>query len=249
MNHGFKKQWMLFGIAVAKLFPFLHRAKMKVGDAMVLSCTLTMPTMPDGTEWPDRKPLLVMFRAPKDMKGGELWVAKPLPDGRKPAREAYKRLDLEPIPLIGGAAYVFVTDNFDERLLYIVRCEGNGRVQEADPVLSKIDEGPSGFSMDFVETDGEIPTSFGWREAPNPDHWIHFLVVSQGDTLLSGIYIRRNDWMYGQFGDLPYYIHDPMNTKPLEAGEEYDLMYHAVDNDGWVSMSCMRKFEIRSADS
>ena len=53
----------------------------------------------------------------------------------------------------------------------------------------------------------------------------------------------------GEFGDLPYYIHDPMSTKPLQAGQEYDLMYHAVDNDGWVSMSCMRKFEIRSADS
>lgn len=46
-----KKRWMLLGIRMAKLFPFLHRAKMAVGDAMVLSCTLTMPGRPDGTEW------------------------------------------------------------------------------------------------------------------------------------------------------------------------------------------------------
>lgn len=242
MNHGLKKQWMLFGITMAKLFPFLHKAKMKVGDAMVLSCTLTMPIMLDGKNWPDKKPLLVMFRAPKDMDGGELWVADPLPDGKSPPRETFEKLSTKPMPLMGGAAYIFITDNFDQRRWYIVRCEGNDRTQEADPVLSKIDQGPSGFEMQFVETDNELPTTFDWQEAPNDDHWIHFLVVSQNNNLLSGIYTSHTKWLYGQFGDLPYYIHDPMKTQPLKANEEYDIMYHAVDNEGWVSMSCMRKF-------
>ncbi|MCH8979418.1 MAG: hypothetical protein IH945_09295 [Armatimonadetes bacterium] len=245
-----KKRWMLLGIRLAKLLPFLHRAKMAVGDSMVLSCTLTMPGRPDGTQWPDgRLPLLVMFRAPKGMAGGELLVAEPTSGGGKPVRTAYRNLELEPMPLFGGAAYVFVTDNYDERLWYIVRCEDGDRTVEADPVLSKIDVGPSGFDMAFARSDGALPTSFGWQEAPNPDHWIHFLVISQGDELYTGIYTRNTRWLYGEFGDLPYYIHDPMKTKPLKAGEEYGLMYHAVDNDGWVSMSCMRSFHAGSADS
>ena len=138
---------MLLGIHVAKLLPFLHRAKMAVGDSMVLSCTLTMPTMLDGSDWPDRKPLLVMFRAPKGMKGGDLLVAEPAPGGEKPVRSAYINSEMEPVPLFGGAAYVFVTDNYDKRLWYIVRCAGGGRTVEADPVLSKIDVGPSGFDV------------------------------------------------------------------------------------------------------
>ena len=242
MKHGLKKQWMLFGIALAKLFPFLRRAKMKVGDSKVLSCTLTMPTMLDGSDWPGNKPLLVMFRAPKGMVGGELLVAEPTSGGGKPVRTAYTNLELEPMPLFGGAAYVFVTDNYDERLWYIVRCDDGDRTVEADPVLSKIDVGPSGFDKEFARPDGALPPMFGWQEAQNPDHWIHFLVVSQGEELYTGIYTRNTSWLYGEFGDLPYYIHDPLKTKPLKAGESYDLMYHAVDNDGWVSMSCMRQF-------
>jgi hypothetical protein len=183
-----------------------------------------------------------MFRAPKDMTGGELWVAPPKPDGTAPERDAFKKMDLPPMPLLGGAAFIFVTDNYDKRLWYIVRCEGNNRVQEADPVLSKINVGPSGFSTEFVAPDEDLPTTFGWEEAPNPDHWIHFLVVSQGENLLSGIYTRHTEWTFGQFGDLPYYIHDPMRTEKMKPGQTYELMYHAVDNDGWVSMSCMRQF-------
>lgn len=235
MNPYFKKKWMLFGIAMAKMFPFLHRAKMAVGDSMVLSCTLTMPTMPNGNPWPDRKPLLVMFRAPKKHSGGgELWVAA----GDNPDRSQFTKLDIQPMPLFGGKAYVFVTDNFDQRLWYIVKCDD----VEADPVLSKIDVAPSGFSMEFVKADLNAPATFDWPPAPNDNHWIHFLVVSQGDELLTGIYTSRTSWLYGQFGDLPYYIHDPMNTPEMMAGQEYNIMYHAVDLEGWVSMSCMRNF-------
>ena len=246
-----KKRWMLFGIRLTRLFPFLHRSKMAIGDAMILSCTLTMPKSLDGADWPEGKtPLLVMFRAPKGMNPtSELLIAPPRKDGGKPDRSQYTKSPLEPTPLFGGAAYIFVTDNFDQRLYYIVRCTDGDKVVEADPIISKIDVGPSGFSMEFAQTDGATPVRFNWAPAPNPDHWIHFLVVSQGNELYTGIYTRKTDWMYGEFGDLPYYIHDPMSTKPLQAGQEYDLMYHAVDNDGWVSMSCMRSFQIRSTDS
>lgn len=244
MKYGIKKTWMLFGIAMARLFPFLHRAKMAVGDAMVLSCTLTMPKKPDGSGWPGgRLPLLVMFRPPKGFgPNSQLMVADPQADGSRPDGASYVDARSHAMPLYGGAAYVFVTDNFDARKWYIVRCTDGARVVEADAVVSKIDKGPSGFSMDFVTTDGDVPSQFEWSPAPNPDHWIHFLVVGRGDELMTGIYTRKTHWLYGQFGDLPYYIHDPMSTKPMQRGTEYDLMYHAVDKEGWVSMSCIRRF-------
>ena len=235
---------MLFGITMARAFPFLQRTKMAVGDAMVLSCTLTMPTRLDGSPWPGgKRPLLVMFRPPKGMKSGELFVADPLPGGGKPPLSDYQRLALEPMPLFGGAAYVFVTDNFDQRRYYIVQCTDGQKVTEADPVISKIDAGPSGFSEKFVSVDPSLPAAFSWPVAANADHWIHFIVINQEDRLLSGVYMRNNDWVYGQLADLPYYIHDPMRMSPLKVGETYGLMYHAVDMDGWVSMSCVRSFE------
>lgn len=241
-----KKRWMLMGIAVARLFPFLQKTKMAMGDAMVLSCTLTMPTKFDGLEWPGGKsPLLVMFRPPKGMNSGVLWVADPLLNGARPKRQDYRRVDCDPLPLFGGAAYVFVTDNYDKRRYYVVQCTDGQKVTEADPVVSKINVSPSGFSEEFVSVDPSLPAAFSWPTAPNADHWIHFIVISQANQLMSGVYMRNTDWVYGQLADLPYYIHDPLNMTPLNRGATYALMYHAVDLDGWVSMSCVRSFEIK----
>jgi hypothetical protein len=60
--------------------------------------------------------------------------------------------------------------------------------------------------------------------------------------MLAGIYLRKTSWTYGLLSDLPYYIHDPLHTMPLRSGETYELMYHAVDADGWVTQLCMRTF-------
>lgn len=243
LKSWFFKRWMLFGITLARWFPGLHRAKMKAGDAMVLACTLTMPRMPDGSEWPGGTlPLLVMFRPPKGGAGGELFSAEPGADGTRPAKSEFSEANVPAMPLFGGKAFVFVTDNLDRPTEYFVRCEVANRVVDSGIVASKIDRRPTPFSQDFVSITRADPPTFSWPAAPNPDHWIHFLVVSKGMEMLAGIYLRKTQWTYGRLGDLPYYIHDPLNTTALQSGETYDLMYTAVDADGWVTQLCMRSF-------
>lgn len=243
MRYLIQKHWMLLGITLARWFPFLHAAKMRVGDSMVLACTLTMPKTLDGAPWPEgRLPLLVMFRPPKGAFGGELYVAEPKQDGSPPDKSEFEKQDVPAMPLFGGKAFVFVTDNFDRPSKYFVRCRAGDRTVDSGIVVSKIDRGPTPFSEDFVRVEAGAPTSFSWPEAPNPDHWIHFLVVSKGMEMLAGIYLRKTRWTYCELGDLPYYIHDPYHAPPLENGEVYDLMYHAVDAEGWVTQMCMRQF-------
>ncbi len=242
-QNGVKKGWMLFGIRLARCFPFLHAAKMRVGDAMVLACTLTMPRTPEGAEWPEGKlPLLVMFRPPKGASGGDLHAAGPKPDGARPDKTEFEKQDVPAMPLFGGKAFVFVTCNFDRPTEYFVRCRVGDRIVDSGIVISKIDRGPTPFSEEFVAASPDAPTRFSWPPAPNPDHWIHFLVVSKGVEMLAGIYLRKTRWTYGVLGDLPYYIHDPLHAPPLENGVDYDLMYHAVDADGWVTQMCMTTF-------
>lgn len=243
MKNWAQKHWMLLGITVARWFPFLHAAKMKVGDSMVLACTLTLPSAPDGSPWPDgRPPLLVMFRPPKGAHGGELYAANPKQDGTRPDKSEFRRQDVPAMPLYGGKAFVFVTRNFDRPTEYFVRCKVNDQTVDSGIVVSKIDEGPSPFCESFAVVDSGSPPTFSWPPAPNPNHWIHFLVVSEGDDMLAGIYLRGTRWPYGMLGDLPYYIHDPLKTRPLRKEAQYDLMYTAVDADGWVTQLCMRSF-------
>lgn len=243
MRNWIQKHGMLLGITLARWFPFLHAAKMRVGDSMVLACTLTMPRTPDGAEWPERGlPLLVMFRPPKGAFGGELYAAEPKRDGSRPEKLEFEKQDVPAMPLFGGKAFVFVTDNFDRPTEYFVRCRVGDRAVDSGIVVSKIDRGHTPFSQDFVAASPGDPPSFSWPPAPNSDHWIHFLVVSKGMDMLAGIYLRKTSWIYGELGDLPYYIHDPLNTPLLKEGETYDLMYHAVDADGWVTQLCMRTF-------
>lgn len=240
-----QKRWMLFGITLARRFPFLHAAKMRVGDSMVLACTLTMPRMPNGADWPEgRPPLLVMFRPPKGSFGGQLFAAERNTDGSRPAKGDFREQSTPAMPLFGGKAFAFVTDNYDRPTEYFVRCTSSeGKTVDSGVVVSKLDRGPTPFSEKFVQVSAGRPRSFSWPEAPNPDHWIHFLVVSRGMEMLAGIYLRKTSWLYGALSDLPYYIHDPLNSASLEDGEVYDLMYHAVDADGWVTQLCMRTFQ------
>lgn len=52
MGNRIQNHWMLSGTTLTRWFPFLHAAKMRVGDAMVLARTLTMPRTPDGANGP-----------------------------------------------------------------------------------------------------------------------------------------------------------------------------------------------------
>ena len=243
MTNWIQKHWMLLGITLARWFPFLHAAKMHVGDSMVLACTLTMPNTPDGAEWPcGRLPLLVMFRPPKGAHGGELYAAESKPNGARPDKSEFTKLEVLAMPLFAGKAFVFVTDNFDRPTEYFVRCRVGNQTVNSGVIVSKIDRGPTPFAQDFVKVEPRRPPVFEWPAAPNPDHWIHFLVVSRGMEMQAGIYLRKTRWTYGVLGDLPYYLHDPLHAPPLEKGETYGLMYHAVDADGWVTQMCMRSF-------
>lgn len=131
---------MLLGITLARWFPFLHAAKMRVGDSMVLACTLTMPRTPEGAEWPnERLPLLVMFRPPKGAFGGELYAAERKPDGTRPHRKEFKKQDVSAVTLFGGKAFVFVTDNFERPTEYFIGCRSGDRIVDSGTVVSKID--------------------------------------------------------------------------------------------------------------
>ena len=237
---------MLFGITLARWAAPLKKWKMAVGDNMVLSCLLTTPKQFDGSDWPGGKPpLLAMFRPPKGAGRWELLAAEPTPENPNPKKQDFKKLDLEAMPLFGGKAYIFVTDNYDRPTRYIVRCHKGGRVEDSDIMLSKIDKGPTPFSQEFVSVDPGAPVEFTWPDPPNKDHWIHFLVVAEGEELLTGVYTRRTAWQYPRVSDLPYYIHDPMKAPKMRKGKTYYMMYHAVDSDAWVTQLCERTFTCR----
>ena len=98
--------------------------------------------------------------------------------------------------------------------------------------------------MDLVQVEGKLPPSFSWPRSSNPAHWIHFLTVSQDDRLLTGVYSHETNWKYPKLTGLPYYIHDPLDAPALASGQTYQLMYMAVDKDGWVSDLCIRSFNV-----
>jgi hypothetical protein len=236
------KRWMLFGIFLARWIAPLQKWKMAVGDSMVLACTLTMPTQPDMTPWPEKTvPLLVMFRPPKGASGPyELWEAQPDAETPAPAKDRFEKTGYAAMPLYEGRAYLFVTDNLGRPAHYFVRCYNGPQYTDSGIIVSKLHEGQTRFHMDMVSVEPGSPTVFRWPRAANANHWIHFLIVAQGDRLLTGIYLRGTEWPYPKLSDLPYYIHDPLHAPPLQKGQTYQLMYMAVDNDGWVSDLCSR---------
>ncbi|MGC8667222.1 MAG: hypothetical protein ACP5VE_03770 [Chthonomonadales bacterium] len=110
-------------------------------------------------------------------------------------------------------------------------------------MASKVHQVPTVFEPKLVQVEPGVPTVFRWPAPNNPQHWIHFLTVARGERLLAGVYLRTTQWPYPRLSDLPYYVHDPLHTEPLEPGVVYELMYMAVDGDGWVTHLCMRQFQ------
>ena len=236
----FGRAFIRLTAAISYKFVLAHRAKMLFGSQFILACAYggRVGILQKGIE-----PTTILFRPAVKSSNFELWEC--IPDEEKNCKHprSFRKVKAKLTIMFGGSMYAFVTNNFDKRAHYLVKGKRGGEVIESGVVVGKMDEVPSTQDDRILSVKNGATDIFTWNEKQEIPYWISFLLINNGERMITAIYSFLNSWRFPEVNvDVPYYYHEPKPVPQLIANSKYEALYMAIDNQGWVTVVAKRNW-------
>lgn len=229
----FGRAFIRVAAAISYKSVLAHRAKMLFGSQFILACAYGGKV---GILQQGKEPTTILFRPAVKSNKFDLFGCVPGRKGHCKDLGSFHKVKAKLVPILGGAIYAFVTDNFGKRTHYVVKGKRGDKTIESGVVLGKMNEAPSirvDNSLSIKQGQNSI---FSWVKRQERPYWISFLLIGNGEKMITAIYSFLNKWRFPQVGvDVPYYYHEPKPAPQLLNNKTYEAIYMAIDNQGWVT--------------